>query len=157
MARQAAHRRGVGLVVAVRGGCAGGLWGVLVASDQHCQWLSPTPCSPVLSTDRHELLPLWLDLHLGALGASRAYVYDLGSEPPLDAVLAPFMRTGSVAYRCLPAPRRAAADLEAAVGRRPDEGLESEVAAAEAVAFALALRDHGPRHEWLGALRVGEA
>jgi hypothetical protein len=52
----------------------------------HSQALLPA----LNAADQHADLAEWVDYHLG-LGASHVYVYDTGSQLPVESVLAPYI------------------------------------------------------------------
>ena len=97
--------------------------------------------------DEHCDLREWV-LHHAALGVGKAYVFDTGSSPPMEAVLADLVASGLVEYRYL-TPDAPGLGLE-----RPGAGKAYNW---QKAVYRLCLEQYGRRHRWMGEPPGGAA
>lgn len=96
------------------------------------------PCAPCISNP----------LQHKHTQVSLTYVVDTGSEPPLDAVLAPFVAAGRVVH----VPLGNATAVSAALRNHTCIGVQPRYM--QLLAYTLCLHEYGGRHQWMGALGV---
>lgn len=100
--------------------------------------------------NQHRELPEWLEYYK-RMGVSQIYAMeDQQTEPPLDDVLQPHVKSGLVTHVKVPLPAAAQADLLNTTCR------EYFINHKQLHAYAYCLRDFGARHQWMGFIDPDE-